>query len=145
MTPPETDDGDGAPTARRRRGQRGAGLLSTMAGLVIFLLFLLGAIHLIVHLYATSMVTAAADDAARTVASGAHAGHRDHVVADAERHLRDALGAWGRDLTVSWHIGADEVTVRVQGKAPSLLPPGVTSATGLDIDETVTVRREEFR
>ena len=59
-------------TPRRARGERGAGLLSTVAGVVVFLVFLLFAVQLLFGLYATSTVNAVANDAA-TRAAGADA------------------------------------------------------------------------
>ena len=48
---------------------RGAGLISTAAGVVVFLVFLLFAVQLLFGLYASSTVTAVANDAAVRAAS----------------------------------------------------------------------------
>ena len=47
------------------RADRGAGLVSAVAGVVAFLAFLFFAVQLLYNLYATSVVTATAYDAAR--------------------------------------------------------------------------------
>ena len=48
--------------------ERGAGLVGTSAGFLVFMLMMLAAVQILFNLYATSMVTAAAHDAARDVA-----------------------------------------------------------------------------
>lgn len=116
-----------------------------MVGFIIFLLFMFLGIHLLLHLYATSLTAGAAYDAAAAVASVDAEGNRAGAATQAESGLRSALGAWGNDVSVTWAIDNDTVTVTVVGRAPSLLPPGLTDATGLDIDKSVTVRLEEFR
>ena len=50
--------------ASRLRGERGTGAVSSLAGVAAFLAFLLLAVHVILGLYATSIVTDAAADAA---------------------------------------------------------------------------------
>jgi hypothetical protein len=114
-------------------------------GFIIFLLFMFLGIHLLLHLYATSLTAGAAYDAASSVASVSAQGNRSGAADRAESELRAALGAWGNDVSITWDINADTVTVTVAGRAPSLLPPALTDATGLDIDRSVTVRIEEFR
>ena len=80
--------------------ERGAGLLSTAAGVVVFLVFLLFAVQLLFGLYASSTVTAVAHDAAhRAAAQGAPP--RGFIEADARRNLGDvgesAEFRWGED------------------------------------------------
>ena len=55
-------------TARRLRGERGSGIVSSLAGVTMFLAFLLLAVHVVVGLYAMSIVTDAAAMGARRVA-----------------------------------------------------------------------------
>ncbi len=141
MLPANLDTGWG----ERARDESGTGLLGTTVGFIIFLLFMFLGIHLLLHLYATSLTAGAAYDAATTVASVNAEGNRSGAAATAESDLRSALGAWGNDVSVTWAIDTATVTVTVVGSAPSLLPPGLTDATGLDIDKSVTVRIEEFR
>ncbi len=141
MLPANLDTGWG----ERARDESGTGLLGTTVGFIIFLLFMFLGIHLLLHLYATSLTAGAAYDAATTVASVNAEGNRSGAAATAESDLRSALGGWGNDVSVTWAIDTATVTVTVVGSAPSLLPPGLTDATGLDIDKSVTVRIEEFR
>jgi len=129
---------------RRRLHERGTGLIGTLVGFVIFLMFLFLSMHLLLHLYATSLVSSAAHDAAAAVASAPEA-TRAAASADAQAALIGDLGRFGREMSVAWSYADDRVTVTITGRAPSLLPTGLTSAVGLDIDETVTVRIEKFR
>jgi hypothetical protein len=111
---------------------------------VIFLLFLLLATHLLVHLYATSLVSGAAHDAASVVAGYDSHDNRGSAIALAESELRAALGAFGRNLAITWEsVGPDVVTIRVTGQSPNLLPAFVGSSV-LSIDERASVRVEEF-
>ena len=52
----------------RHHQDRGSGLLGTTVGFLVFLVLLLAAIQTLVHLYATSVITSAALDAAAVVA-----------------------------------------------------------------------------
>jgi len=130
---------------------RGAGLIGTIAGVLVFLGFLLFAVQLLVNLYATSAATSAAFDGARLVA-----GHRtDHGSADAvararveaERRMRSELGDLGDQVTFDWS-GSDAgvIAVRIQGPAPRFLLPGLGGPLGFDqIDRTARVRIEVTR
>lgn len=104
-----------------------------MAGVTVFLVLLAFAVQLALRLYATSVVTAAAYDAARLVATGAD------DAAGAEAHARSLLGDVGAAAVFEWDTGADAVRLRVVVEPPQLLPPADV------IDRTVTVRREELR
>jgi len=95
------------------------------------------------HLYTSSAVSGAAYDAAITVAGYENRDSRS--TAEAEAGLRDALGAFGSDVTVEWVVTAEAVQVRVTGQAPSTMPAAWAGSIGLTIDKTVTVRSEEFR
>lgn len=125
--------------------ERGVGLLSTLVGFIIFIFFMFLGTHLLLHLYASSLTSGAAYDAASSVARARNQADRPGAAALAEAELRDALGAWGNDVDITWDINLVTVTVRVRGRAPSLLPASLTDASGLDIDRSATVRLEEFR
>jgi hypothetical protein len=109
-----------------RRGDSGAGIVSTFIGAVVFLLFLLFAAQLLLGLYAESVVSAVAYDAAKTAAGA------DGRVALAEADARRQLGA---DIEFRWSVSDDAVrlTVRVPrwGRGP--------------VERTVTVRAERVR
>jgi len=126
-------------------------LIATFSAVVVFLAFLLFAVQLLVDLYASSATTGAAFDGAHIVAgSRARHGDRAAMVAaehDAESRVRSELGAFGRTVTFDWSgTGADTVQLRVRGRAPRFLWPGLQSALGVDeVDRTVRVRVESWR
>ncbi len=121
------------------RGERGAGAISAVAGVAVFLVFLLLAVQVLVHLFATSAVSAAAFDAAR-LASGADGGG----AAAARGHGLTVLGGFAGDVRAfDVAVGADSVTVHVVADSPALLPEALARVLGAaGIDRTVTVRRE---
>jgi hypothetical protein len=132
-------------------GDRGAGLIASYAGLVLFLAFLLFAVQLLVDLYATTAATSAAFDGARIVA-GSRVAHPDRLAeADARRaaedRMRSELGEFGRSVSFDWSASNDQVIVlRVVGNAPRLLWPGLQHQLGVGhIDRTVRVRVEAWR
>ncbi len=141
--------------ARRRAVERGpeagVGVISSVAGVAAFLAFLFFAVQLLFNLYATSVVTANAYDAARDVAS-VRVDHDDpgsvaSAQATAERQLRDRLGSYsGRITSLDWSRStADTVRLRVKADNPNLLLFG-TGLLGFDrIDRTVVVRVERFQ
>jgi hypothetical protein len=139
------------PRARPRDRERGAGLIGVIAGVAVFLAFLLFAVQLLMNLYATSAVTSAAFDGARAVA-GHRVAHDDGAVmhqaqVDAEARIRAELGKFGDQVTIDWSASDDaSIAVRVQGRAPRFLLPGLGGPLGFDhIDRTARVRREDVR
>lgn len=135
---------------RGRRGRRGSIPISTTLGLAAFVGFLLLAVQVLVHLYATSAVTAAAYDAARTAASFS-ARERPatprQVVSEAEERARQVLGRYGGRARFDWSGSDDDsVVVRVHVPNPNLLPASLARAAGMDdVDRTVRVRLERLR
>lgn len=133
-------------TASRRdlAAEDGTGPVSTVVGVAIFLVFLLFAAQVLIHLYATSVVSAAAFDAARLVAAQ---GGIDRAVG--ERHARQLLGRYGRrgDVRLDWSASTpDEVVLRITGPTPARLVDAVASLAGLDrIDRVTRVRVERFQ
>lgn len=108
----------------------------------VFLLFLLLAVQVIVHLYATSALTAAAFDGARLVAAPASAIDE----AAAETHLRSVLGRYGSRLEVTFTPDPDDVVLTVRAPSPSVLPAPLRRPLGMDsIERTVRVRIERVR
>ena len=118
--------------------EAGVGLVSSIAGIFVFLAFLLFAAQVLVHLFATSFVNAAAFDAAR-MASGS-AGDS----AQARAHGMDVLGSFAaRVSTFDVAVGDESVTVHVQARSPALLPAMFgTAINASSIDRRVTLRRE---
>jgi hypothetical protein len=123
----------------RPDAEDGAGLVSTVFGIAMVLMFLMLAAHVLVHLYATAAVSAAAYDAAR-LASGSDA----VTPAAASAHGLDVLGGFSEKVrTFDVAVGADRVRVRVTADSPALLPVVFGRVLGTDaIDRTVTVRVE---
>jgi hypothetical protein len=119
--------------------EAGVGLVSSLAGVMVFLAFLLFAAQVLVHLFASSYVNAAAFDAAR-LASGSG----DVTPAAAQAHGLRVLGTYG-DRVESFTVDrtAEQVTVNVRVVSPALLPRVFGTVIGVDrIDRTVTLRRE---
>jgi hypothetical protein len=130
------------------RGERGAGLFGTIAGVTVFLCFLTVALQILMNLYSASVVTSAAYDAARQVASsGEHPPFDEGAQARAEAYARSLLGRLGDDTEFTWsEDDPDVVQLRVVARSPRFLLPAVDGALGLDeIDRTVTVRLEELQ
>ena len=127
--------------AERRGRDAGAGLVGTIAGVTVFLAFLLFAVQLLFNLYATSAVTAAAYDAARLVAGG-----DAPDVARAEDHARQVLGRYADRVSFDWSVDGDVVALRVTAENPTFLLPALGGSLGFDeIDRTVRVRAERLR
>ena len=132
-------------------GDDGTGLIGAIAGFTVVLALALFAVQVLLNLFTTSAVTDAAHDGARRVA-GARVDHADPLAVtaartDAERTIRDLLGAYGERVSIDWSAStADEVVVRVRGEAPRVLLPGLAGPVGLDrVDRTVRVRVERPR
>jgi len=121
---------------------RGAGLLATLIGVMVFLVLLLVAVQVLYNLYATSAVTAATYDGARIAAGYAAAGDpRAHEAAAA--HVKDILGAYGDRVELTWIETAEVESLTVRASNPSFLPRGLRGPLGLDhIERTVRVRIE---
>jgi hypothetical protein len=128
------------------RGDRAAGAISTSAGVLVFLVFLMGAVQLLFGLYASSTVTAVANDAAQRAAA-ATAPPLDAIEADA----RASLGSVGDDAEFTWSTDdadgdgtLDTVVLHVLATPPRFVPRSIGEGLGLGtIDRTVRVRIEE--
>lgn len=122
-------------------GERGSGVLGTTLGVGVTLLLLLTAAHVLTHLYATSVVTAATYDAA-VLAAGAQGD-----VAGAERAARLAMGELGERAVLDWSgTSEDEVVVRVAVRRPGLVPVRYADLLGLrTIEREARVRVERVR
>jgi hypothetical protein len=122
-------------------------LFGTIAGVTVFLAFLTIAVQILMNLYSTSVVTSAAYDAARQVASeGQRPPLDDDAKERAEAHARSLLGGLGEATEFTWiEDDPDVVQLRVVTRSPRFLLPVVDGALGLDeIDRTVTVRLEDL-
>jgi hypothetical protein len=129
---------------RWRRDERGGGPLSAWFGFVVFLCLLLFAVQAMFNLYATSVVTSVAFDAARRVAAAEDGGTT--AVSGAEASAREALGAYGGRVSFDWSLDGDVVALRVRAENPSFLLPVRAGPVAFgEIDRTVRVRVERFR
>jgi len=127
-------------TVGRLRGERGAGIVSSLAGVTMFLAFLLLAVHVVIGLYAASVVTDAATAGARRVAGSSLTDDPD-APNGAEAKIRTALGALGDSALITWDLDPDTVAVTVRVRRPTFL-----RAFGAgSIERTVRVRREVLR
>ena len=126
------------------RSESGSGPISTWIGFVVFLGLLLFAVQSLLNLYATSVVTSVAYDAAREVA-GADGGPEE--VARAEARARALLGRFGDAASFDWSSTSDDdVVLRVRGTVPRVLLPAQRGPVAFgEIDRTVRVRVERFR
>ena len=127
-------------TVSRLRGERGSGIVSSLAGVTMFLAFLLLAVHVVVGLYAASVLTDAAAAGARRVA-GSSLTDDPEAPSGAETKIRTALGALGSSASITWDLEPDTVAVTVRVNRPTFL-----RAFGAgSIERTVRVRREVLR
>jgi hypothetical protein len=135
---------------RSSRSEAGTGLIGSIVGVTVFLVLLLFAVHLVLNLYGTSVVTAAAFDAARLRAGGAGA---EVSEAEAEQQVLELLDGYrdGGRLQLSWSYPdtdgdgeADVVALRIVAAHPTDLLAGVRFPFQ-DIDRTISVRMERLR
>ncbi len=131
-------------------GEEGAGAIGSVVGVTVFLVLLLFAVHLVLNLYGTSVVTAAAFDAARLRAGSAGAMASEF---DAERHAVQLLAGYreGDALRMTWAYPdtdadgeADVVALRVVAEHPTNLAAAVRFPFQR-LDRTVVVRLERVR
>lgn len=129
----------------RQRDEAGTGLISTAAGVVVFLMFLLLAVQLLYGLYAASTVTAVVHDAAQRAASPSAP-----PLATIEAEARANLGEVGDRATFDWARedtdadGADDtIVLRVVADPPRFVPPSIGDGIGVGpIERTIRVRIE---
>ncbi len=121
--------------------QTGSSPLTSVFGIGVFLGFLLLAVQVLLHLFATSTVSAAAFDAAQLVAA-----EGDTSCGRAEAHADSLLGDYGSDVDFTCDDGAETVTVTITGPSPAPLIGGFTEWSGLGaIEREAQVRTEDFR
>ncbi len=135
--------------AERSGGEAGTGLVGTLAGVSVFLVLLLLATQVLLNLYATSTLTAAAFDAARIVAGADGTG--SEVVA--EEHARGVLGRFAEQVEpFEWDYvdldgdgRADVVRLTVRAERPSRILPAGGRLPFSSIERVIDVRVEELR
>jgi hypothetical protein len=135
--------------------ERGTAIVGTLVGFLIFMTLLLLGVQRLVHLYATSALTSAADDAATQVATAGGApsavpgaevatgGGSPSGIPGAQAAARASLGRFGAEHTsFDWiEVDAHRVVLRVTAVSPELLP---LSASMDRITRTVSWRTERF-
>lgn len=127
------------------RDDRGAGMISSAAGVMVFLIFLMFAVQLLFGLYASSTVTAVANDAVQRAATS-DAPPLEVIEAEA----RANLGQVGDRATFRWDTddadldgAVDTVILEVVATPPRLVPTSVGSAAGFgEVRRTVRARIE---
>ena len=129
--------------------QRGSGLFGTAMGFTVFMLLLVAAVQVLYNLYAPTVVTGAAFDAARHVAGYDHADDRCGATAEAESALRERLRRYldRGVITLAWTCDDPErVRLAFEADHPSILPAPLRSLGGLGRPRRVVeVRSEDLR
>jgi len=133
----------------RARPERGAGTIGTATGLLVFMLLMFSAVQILFNLYATSLVTAAAYDAAREVAGFRSVDDRCGATTAADAAFVEQLGDYGRAgyARLEWVCAdSDTVRVRVTASHPSVLPRRLVGLLSLsELERTIEVRVERLR
>jgi hypothetical protein len=110
---------------------------------------MLAAVQILFNLYANSMVTTAAHDAAREVAGFDASTDRCAATSGAEATFAEALGEYGDAgyARLIWTCTDPQVvSVRVIADHPTILPPRMAGLVSLGhLDRTITIRVEEFQ
>ena len=114
-----------------------------MFGVMVFLVLLLFAVQVLFNLYATSVVTAAAFDAAHQVAD---AGGDPAAQAHALDHAHHVLGRYYDKVRFDW-VGSDDqhVQLHVHAENRNFAFGGLRLDALQVVDRTVKVRVECFR
>jgi len=132
-----------------REHERGAGVIGTSAGFLVFMLLMLMAVQVLFNLYANTIVTAAAHDAARSVASFSAGEEPCDRVPAANRELVDSLGDYADAAVISlaWVCdGGDVVVLSISALHPTVLPERMRGLLGLgSLEREITIRVEEFQ
>jgi Flp pilus assembly protein TadG len=126
---------------RFERDERGTGVVGTAFGAAVFIAFLLLATHTLLSLYASSVISATAWDAARLAADSRAS---DSQVA-AEAKARNRLHGF-ENVSVDVRQDENGVTVHIQADRPMFLPAALAKSSGLQrFDKTVHARTETWR
>ncbi len=134
----------------RRHDERGTGLFSTVAGLVVFLALLLFAVETMIGLYTRSVVTDAAWNGVRTVAGARTTSDDEAALSDArsvaEARVRSNLGRFGERVALDWSASdADIVRLTVRATPPGFLWRALRPIAPDAFARTVSVRVERWR
>ncbi|MEO7459211.1 MAG: hypothetical protein ABIY49_03715 [Acidimicrobiales bacterium] len=130
------------------RRDRGAGLISSAAGVLVFLMFLMFAVQLLFGLYASSTVTAVANDAAQRAAT-----RNAPSLAVIEADARANLGRIGDDASFTWTAEdndgdgeEDTILLVLVAVPPRFVPASIGGTVGFgEVRRTVHARIETVR
>lgn len=116
-------------TERLRTEESGAGVFTSVFGLLMVLVFMFISAHVLLNLFARSTVTSLAYEAARLASA------EDGSPGDGATFLQSNLG----DRIVSQAIGqeGEDMVARVSAQGPSLLPlpmPGLGDLSQIDVE-----------
>ena len=130
------------------RDEAGSGVLGTTFGVGVFLVLLLFAAHLLLNLWVTSTVEAAAHDAALDVAlSGATGSERRMAEARALERARASLGRFAARVHLEFEpAGPNQVALHVTAPELRLLPPVAAAVFDLGgFDRRIVLDSEDAR
>lgn len=125
---------------RSIHAQEGSGPITSVFSVGIFLGFLLLASQVLVHLYATSTVTAVAFDEARRASTDGG------DCAEVEGRVRQRLGAWVAEpqVVIDCEVVADATTtVRISGPSPARALRIFGTGVAERIDRAASFRTED--
>lgn len=126
----------------RFRGEDGVGLVALPWSVLAFGAFLMLAVQIAVHLYATSIVTATGHEATRRAAFD---GGSQAALADTERWLRSRIGSSMDIESIRWTTTPDVVALEVVARPPNLLLDATALSSLGSIERRFEMRRELAR
>lgn len=131
-------------SASRLGEEDGVGLIGTISGALVFLTFMFMATHVVVHLFATSVATSAAFEAARAASAEGPGGLSAARYAAAEARGLALLGDVGAGATMEVApVGTERVQATVRLDSPVVFGPLVQAVPGLaTINRTAEYRLE---
>ncbi len=136
----------GDPVVRRGHDDAGVGMFSSLLGVFAMLAFLFLAAQLLIGLYATSVVTATAFDAANRAArlDPAAADNPEIEILRIENHARNALGPMGNDADFRWTVTDNEIRLRIAADPPAFVPSSLSRREWRAVTREAVVRRERL-
>ena len=124
------------------RGEDGVGLVALPWGVLAFAAFLMLAVQVAVHLYASSIITATGHEATRRAALG---GGAPAAISESERWLRSRIGSSMEVESIRWSTTPDVVSLSVVARPPNVLLDATALAGLRSIERTFEMRPEIAR
>lgn len=131
--------------SKERFGERGSGVFSAIFGVTVVLVLLTFTAHVLLNLWAMSVVDSVAFDAATEVATADRGRAGPALEARVIERARESLGRYGRTVQMEFEPDASgrSVILHVQAPPLNLLPRAASSVVGLGgIDRRIVVERE---